>query len=154
MKLGRPLALLFFSNWGPVNQRSLFETALIRGEQRSFLKADKLSFPWSEIHEIELTVTGRTSGKPLPRPVWFAVRGKELLLLPVTGTDTEWYKNILRDPRVTVTSGQQMLKGKLHTITQKTQVDEVIALFERKYGASDIKKYYPKPNVAASISLD
>jgi deazaflavin-dependent oxidoreductase (nitroreductase family) len=122
--------------------------------QRSLLKADKRSFSWSETNEIELTVTGRNSGKPLPRPVWFAVKGTELFLLPVTGTDSEWYKNILRDPRVTVTSGRQILKGKLRTITQKNQVDEVIALFEKKYGASDIKKYYPKPNVAASISLD
>jgi hypothetical protein len=100
-----------------------------------------------------LTVTGRNSGKPLPRPVWLAIRGKELLLLPVTGSDTEWYKNILRDPGVTVTSGRQTLKGRLRTITEKNEVDDVIALFEKKYGASDIKKYYPKPNVAASLSL-
>jgi deazaflavin-dependent oxidoreductase (nitroreductase family) len=57
--------------------------------------------------EIELTVTGRKSGKPLPRPVWFALRGKELLLLPVTGTDSQWYKNILRDPQVKIRSSQQ-----------------------------------------------
>ena len=77
-----------------------------------------------------------------------------MLLVPVTGTDTQWYKNVLKDPRVTITSGQQILKGKLRTITQKSQVDGVVALFEKKYGASDIKKYYPKPNVAASFSLD
>ena len=76
-----------------------------------------------------------------------------MLLVPVTGTDTEWYKNVLKDSRVTIASGQQIFRGKLRTITQKSQVDGVIALFEKKYGASDIKKYYPKPNVAASISL-
>lgn len=75
-------------------------------------------------------------------------------MIPVNGTDTEWYKNVLHDPRVTITSGQQTRKEKLRTITEKGQVDGVIALFEKKYGASDIKKYYPKPNVAASISLD
>ena len=104
--------------------------------------------------EIELTVTGRKSGKPLPRPVWFALRGKELLLLPVTGTDSQWYKNILRDPQVKIRSGQQTFNGRLRTITRKKQVDEVIELFRGKYGPSDIKQYYPKPNVAATMLLD
>jgi deazaflavin-dependent oxidoreductase (nitroreductase family) len=104
--------------------------------------------------EIELTVTGRKSGKPFPRPVWFALRGKELLLLPVTGTDSQWYKNILRDPQVKIRSSQQTFNGRLRTITGKKQVDEVIELFKGKYGPSEIKKYYPKPNVAATMLLD
>ena len=73
--------------------------------------------------------------------------------MPVQGNDTEWYKNVLRNPRVTITSAQHTLKGKLQTLTQKSQVDEVITLFEKKYGESDIKKYYPKRNVAAIFPL-
>jgi deazaflavin-dependent oxidoreductase (nitroreductase family) len=104
--------------------------------------------------EIELTVTGRKSGKPLPRPVWFVLRETELLLLPVTGTDSQWYKNILRDPQVKISSSRQTYNGKLRVITEKRRVDEVIELFKGKYGSSDIKKYYPNPNVAASLLLD
>ena len=117
------------------------------------LKADKRPFSWSDLNEIELTVIGRNSGKSLPRPVWFTIRGKDMLLMPVQGNDTEWYKNVLRNPRVTITSAQHTLKGKVQTITQKSQVDDVIALFEKKYGESDIKKYHPKRNVAASVPL-
>ncbi len=51
-------------------------------------------------------------------------------------------------------TSQQTFEGKLRLITQRKQVDEVIELFNRKYGASDIKKYYPNPNVAASLQLD
>jgi deazaflavin-dependent oxidoreductase (nitroreductase family) len=104
--------------------------------------------------EIELTVRGRKSGKPVPRPVWFALRGEELLLLPVTGTDSQWYKNILQHPQVKIRSSQQTFNGRLRTITGKKHVDEVIELFKGKYGPSDIKKYYPKPNVAATLLLD
>jgi hypothetical protein len=39
-------------------------------------------------------------------------------------------------------------------ITEKRRVDEVIELFKGKYGPSDIKKYYPNPNVAATLLLD
>jgi len=104
--------------------------------------------------EIELTVTGRKTGKPIPRPVWFVLRDKELLLLPVTGTNSQWYQNILRNPQVQIRSSQQTLNGQLRAITQKKQVDEVIELFNGKYGASEIRKYYPNPNVAATMPLD
>jgi hypothetical protein len=76
------------------------------------------------------------------------------LLLPVTGTDSQWYKNILRDPQVKIRSNQQTFNDRLHTITGKKQVDEVIELFRGKYGSSDIKKYYPNPNVAVTLLLD
>ena len=82
------------------------------------------------------------------------LREKELLLLPVTGTDSQWYKNVLKNPYVNIRSSHRTLKGKVRAITQKKQVDEVIELFKGKYGASDIKKYYPNPNVSATMPLD
>ena len=118
------------------------------------LKSDGMLRALKRDKEVELTVTGRRSGKPLPRPVWFVVRGTEMLLLPVTGTDSQWYKNIVRDPEVKVSSSRQTFRGKLRVITEKRRVDEVIELFKGKYGPSDIKKYYPNPNVAASLPLD
>ncbi len=118
------------------------------------MKSDNTVTALKKDREIELTVTGRKSGKPISRPVWFVLREKELLLLPVTGTDSEWYKNVLQNPQVKLHTSQQTFEGKLRLITQRKQVDEVIELFNRKYGASDIKKYYPNPNVAASLQLD
>ena len=120
----------------------------------SGLRSDNILASLKREKEIKLTVTGRRSGKPLPRPVWFVVRGTELLLLPVTGTDSQWYMNILRDPQVKISANQQTFTGKLRVITEKKQVGEAIELFNRKYGPSDIKKYYPKPNVAATLQLD
>lgn len=118
------------------------------------LKADNLLLGLKKIKEIELTVTGRKSGKPLPRPVWFVLRGTELLLLPVTGTDSQWYKNVLLNPQVKINASQQTFNGKLRVITEKRRVNEIIELFKGKYGSSDIKRYYPNPNVAATLQLD
>ena len=117
------------------------------------MKSDEILAALRRDKEVELTVTGRRSRKPLPRPVWFVLRAKELLLLPVTGTDSQWYKNILRDSEVKIRSDQQTFKGKLLVITEKRRVDEVIELFKGKYGPSDIKKYYPNPNVAVALPL-
>jgi hypothetical protein len=51
--------------------------------------------------EIELTVTGRSSGRPISRPVWFVQEGGTLYLLPVTGGDSRWYQNVLKTPAIT-----------------------------------------------------
>lgn len=40
--------------------------------------------------EIELTVTGRTSGREISNPVWFAREDEKLYLVPVRGSDADW----------------------------------------------------------------
>src|SRR3989442_13047212 len=98
------------------------------------MKTGNVKSSLTKAKEIELTVTGRKSRKPIPRPVWFALKGTELLLLPVTGTNAQWYKNILRDPQVKIKSSGQTITGRLRPITAKREVAEVIQLFEEKYG--------------------
>ncbi|MFL6475963.1 MAG: nitroreductase/quinone reductase family protein [Nitrososphaera sp.] len=51
----------------------------------------------NKAYEIGLSVKGRKSGRDIPRPVWFAHEGNTLYLLPVQGSDTNWYKNLLVD---------------------------------------------------------
>jgi hypothetical protein len=43
--------------------------------------------------QIKLSVIGRKSGKTISIPVWFVLEGEKLYLLPVQGSDTQWYKN-------------------------------------------------------------
>src|SRR3712207_9392909 len=51
----------------------------------------------NRVSEIRLSVKGRKSGRDIPRPVWFVHEGNTLYLLPVQGSDTNWYKNMLVD---------------------------------------------------------
>jgi hypothetical protein len=39
--------------------------------------------------ELTITVTGRRSGRKISLPLWFALDGQTLHLLPVTGSDKE-----------------------------------------------------------------
>jgi hypothetical protein len=55
--------------------------------------------------EIELIVTGRVSGRKTSRPVWFVQEGDTLYLLPVAGSDTEWFKNVLHNPTLNLAAG-------------------------------------------------
>ncbi|HEX3106680.1 MAG TPA: nitroreductase/quinone reductase family protein, partial [Terriglobales bacterium] len=57
--------------------------------------SDSLKNALSRANEIRVSVTGRKSGRVISNPVWFAVDEDKLYLLPVKGSDTQWYKNIL-----------------------------------------------------------
>ena len=103
--------------------------------------------------EIKLTVTGRKSGKAITNPVWFVIDGKKLYLLPVSGSDTQWYKNALSNPAIQVQSGGTESKFKAVPIHDAKQVSSVVEKFREKYGAGDVKKYYSKFDVAVSAQL-
>jgi hypothetical protein len=117
------------------------------------LAPDKLIAALKGADEVQLAVKGRKSGKDIPRPVWFALRRNEVLFLPVTGSQTQWYKNVLKNPRVGISVAGQTYGGRLDTITERSEVSEVVELFRKKYGVGDVKRYYPRLDVAARLPL-
>jgi len=49
--------------------------------------------------QIKLSVIGRKTGQTISIPVWFVLEGEKLYLLPVRGSETQWYKNVLQTRR-------------------------------------------------------
>jgi deazaflavin-dependent oxidoreductase (nitroreductase family) len=103
--------------------------------------------------EIEITVTGRTSGRSLTYPVWFALDGDMLYLIPVKGSDTEWYKNLRKTPTIRLSSRGKTLTASARILTDQAQLDKVLEKFRDKYGRN-VKSYYPKYNVAVEVPLE
>ena len=54
---------------------------------------DDLKGRLSRYREITITVIGRKSGRSISIPIWFVFEDPTLYLLPVQGSDTQWYKN-------------------------------------------------------------
>ena len=104
--------------------------------------------------ELEITVTGRQSGQPISLPVWFVHEGDTLYLLPVKGSDSQWYKNILRNPSMTISAGGTKITANPKPITDPAKVREVVEKFRAKYGATDVQRYYSKFDVALEVKLD
>jgi deazaflavin-dependent oxidoreductase (nitroreductase family) len=109
---------------------------------------DPLKDRLSRSREITISVTGRKSGHTISIPVWFVLDGDNLYLLPVSGSDTQWYKNVLKKPSIRIDVGGAGAEIKVVPITDATQVSSVIEKFRAKYGAADVKKYYSKFDVA------
>ena len=109
---------------------------------------DALKDRLSRYREIKISVTGRHSGRTISIPVWFVLEDEKLYLLPVQGSDTQWYKNVLNNPMIRIDARGAEAEFKAVPITDASRVSSVVEKFRDKYGASDVKKYYSKFDVA------
>jgi hypothetical protein len=114
---------------------------------------DALARHLAEAREITITVTGRKSGRAISLPVWFVLEGNRLYLLPVQGSDTQWYKNVLTDDSIQIAANGAKGEFKTIEVTDKKQVSAVAEKFRGKYGAADVKKYYSKFDVALVVEI-
>src|SRR5215470_11329821 len=85
--------------------------------------------------EISITVTGRKSGRAISIPVWFVLEGNTLYLLPVSGSDTQWYKNVLKNPSIRIDAGGAKAEFKVVPISDPKRVASVVEKFRAKHGA-------------------
>src|SRR5712692_7633561 len=104
-------------------------------------------------NELQITFAGRKSGREYSTPVWFVREGKTLFLLPVTGSDSEWYKNVLESKRIKISSGKLKLDLTVKPIMNTANVSSIADKFRKKYGAADVKKYYSRFDAAIEIAL-
>jgi deazaflavin-dependent oxidoreductase (nitroreductase family) len=102
----------------------------------------------SRSREIHISVIGRKSGRTISIPIWFVLDDDKLYLLPVQGSDTQWYKNVLKNPMIRIKAGGTAAEFKAVPMTDAKQVLSVVEKFRAKYGADDVKKYYSKFDVA------
>lgn len=114
-----------------------------------------LNDAFDKADEIEMSVTGRESGQEIPRPVWFIREGNILYLLPIHGSDTNWYKNVRKNPNMKISvSGGEKITRKAKTITDTNKVKDVVEKFRAKFGASDVKKYYTKLDACVELHVN
>jgi hypothetical protein len=105
----------------------------------------------SRYRQIKISVIGRESGRTISIPVWFVLEGDMILLLPVQGSDTQWYKNVLQKPLIRIDAQGADQKFQAAAVTDAKAVSSVVEKFREKYGARDVKKYYSKFDVAVTL---
>lgn len=102
--------------------------------------------------QIDITVTGRNTGRQITLPVWFVTERGQLYLVPVRGSDSDWYKNVLATPRMQVTGDGQRITATARPISHD-RVQAMVDKFREKYGADQVAEYYPKTDVALEVDL-
>jgi hypothetical protein len=107
----------------------------------------------SRSREIEISVIGRKSGRVISIPVWFVSEDDKLYLLPVQGSDTQWYENALKNRSIRVNARDAQGEFDAVPITDSKVISSVVEKFREKYGARDVRKYYSKFDAAVLLSL-
>ena len=92
--------------------------------------------------EVTITVTGRRTGRKSSRPVWFMEDGGHLDLLPVKGSETQWYQNVRRTPTVNLRARRSQATVTVRPITDAGTARRIVRPFRAKYGADEIKEYH------------
>jgi deazaflavin-dependent oxidoreductase (nitroreductase family) len=114
---------------------------------------DSLGDRLARFRQINISVTGRKSGRTISNPVWFVFEDGKLYLLPVKGSDTQWYKNVLKKPLIRIDARGAEAEVKVLPLTDAALVASVVEKFRAKYGAGDVKKYYAKFDVAVVAQI-
>jgi deazaflavin-dependent oxidoreductase (nitroreductase family) len=104
------------------------------------------------LEEVEITVTGRRSGQDRSLLVWFVQEDDRLYLLPLKGTETEWYRNVLKTPTIRLASGGAEATATPTPLTDPAEVSAVVAKFRTKHG-DDVARYYEKFDAAVEVPL-
>jgi len=82
---------------------------------------------------IELTTTGRKSGKPHTRPIWYVVDDGKILVQSGKDGKTDWYQNVKKTPAVTLKADRYTFRARGRLLTDEKDVERVRALFLDKY---------------------
>jgi hypothetical protein len=82
--------------------------------------------------EITLTVTGRSSGREIFHPVWFVQERRTLYLLPVSGSDSAWFKNVVKTPTIRLAAGRATWTARAKPVRDRARLRDVVEKFSRQ----------------------
>ncbi len=82
---------------------------------------------------VDITTTGRKSGKAHSKPIWFVYDQGHLYLQSGKGGKSDWYQNLKKNPQMTLKIGTITVKGKAKFIDDQKETERIHGLFRTKY---------------------
>jgi deazaflavin-dependent oxidoreductase (nitroreductase family) len=80
-----------------------------------------------------LTTTGRVTGKPHEIEIWFGLRDNTIYLLSGSKDKSDWVRNLLKNPSVTVRIGKKTYKATARLVKDKEEEITARNLLADKY---------------------
>jgi deazaflavin-dependent oxidoreductase (nitroreductase family) len=104
-------------------------------------------------NEVNITVTGRKTKKKFSTPVWFVLDGEKIILVPMKGSDNEWYKDLAKDPQIELGVDDATTPFKATLVRDSAKVEKVLDGFRAKYKSMWSESYYTKRDVYVEVPL-
>jgi deazaflavin-dependent oxidoreductase (nitroreductase family) len=80
-----------------------------------------------------LTTTGRVSGRPHQIEIWFALDGQSLYLLSGGMDASDWVRNVIKNPSVTVKLGEHTFNGIARLVKDEKEELAARTMLAEKY---------------------
>jgi hypothetical protein len=103
--------------------------------------------------EVNITVIGRISERKKSTPVWFVVDGRKVVLVPMKGSDSRWFKDLEKVPQIELNEGKVTIPFKATLVRDSEQVERVLDKFRAKYKSMWSESYYTKRDVCVEVPL-
>ena len=135
--------------------RQLMSVKTTKSDQKNLVSMDgsEVQKALDSSVELQITVTGRKSGREFSTPVWFVREGRIIFLMPVRGSKNQWYKNVLKSKRMKISSGKVSLELPAKLINDSKRVVSIADKFRKKHGVADVKRYYSRFDAAVELNL-
>jgi len=105
--------------------------SLFAQEARTVAKADLEKV--ANESTVEITTTGRKSGKAHTKPIWFVYDQGRLYLQSGQEGKSDWYQNLKKNPQMTLKIGTVTFQGKAKFIDDQKETERIHGLFSAKY---------------------
>ena len=83
-----------------------------------------------------LTTTGRVSGESREIEIWFGLRGRTLYLISGGGERSDWVRNLMADPAVSVRVGETTERGTARIVDDRDEAAIARPLVHAKYASA------------------
>jgi len=104
--------------------------------------------------EVNITVTGLRTKKRISTPVWFTLdEGRKVILVPMKGSDTNWFKNLVTDPQIELGAGGKTAPFKATIVRDSNMVEKVLDKFREKYRSMWSESYYTNRDVYVEVPV-
>ena len=80
-----------------------------------------------------LTTTGRVSGEPREIEIWFGLVGSTLYMLSGGRDRSDWVKNLMGEPKVTVRIADRTFDGRARVVSDADEAARARELLFEKY---------------------
>jgi len=80
-----------------------------------------------------LTTVGRVTGEPREIEIWFGLDGTTLYMLSGGRDRSDWVKNLMREPRVSVRIAGRTFQGEARVVSDPEEDERARALVFEKY---------------------
>lgn len=107
----------------------------------------------SSTDEINLGTVDRRSGREKTRPVWFVQHEDRIFLMPISGSESQWFQDVVETPTIHMTAGHTDYSTKGTPITAPDEISAIVDEFRSKYGDQDVAMSYQHPDVAIEARL-